>query len=260
MIDDSQGIITEEAASTAIPTEKKAAEADEPKLPDGVAQRTAAEFEKLKEHNKQLKDKLSAYETPKSSVLDELTPSETPLPSTPNLNQAQVKEIKSRFIDENGYVDVSRLETALNEADDRAKQAEAKAQKAEERVTKFEETQQVKVAHSKYPHLNPSDPSFDPKFYDLVKNELIGQMMKGKQDILEAANKVSGFYEPKVDVSKAKEEAVSEYRTKITKRDQATDTSRVQGTREPNNREELVRKTQEGDRDALYKRLQASGY
>lgn len=260
MTDNSQGTITEEGASTSIPNETKPAETTDPKLPDGVAERTAVEFEKLKEHNKQLKEKLSQYEQPRTSVLDDLTPkAETPVISTPNLSPSEVKEIKSRFVDENGYVDVSRLETALNEADNRAKQAELKAQQAEERITKFEESEEVKIAHSKYPHLNPSDPSFDPKFYDLVKNELIGQMMKGKKNIMEAAKKASELYSPKVDVSQAREEAVNEYKTKVSKRNQATESSTSTSSRAPTDREELIRRTQAGDRDALFKRLQASG-
>src|SRR3990167_4203721 len=124
----------EETTAPAIPTENKPAESTEPKLPDGVSERTAEEFEKLKAHNTELKQKLEVYKT-KTSVLDDLRPSdEVPLPPTPGLTQTEVKEIKSNLVDENGYVDVARLEATLKAADDRARKAEAQAQQAESRV------------------------------------------------------------------------------------------------------------------------------
>lgn len=260
MPEDTQGTESaEEKTASAIPTEEKPAETTEPKLPDGVAERTAAEFAKLKEHNAQLKAENELYKS-KTSVLDDLRPTaEVPLPPTPSLTQTKVEEIKSAFVDENGYVDVARLEAALKAANTEAKQAKAQAQQAESRVQRFEESAQIRAAHSAYPHLDPKSATFDPKFYELVKNELIGQMMKGEQDIIQAAKKVSEFYVPKVDVTEAKEEAVKEYKSKVTKRDQAFEKGEGRGKTEPSEHEELVRKTLKGDNDALYKRLQASG-
>jgi hypothetical protein len=257
---DTQGNIeAEETTAPAIPTEDKPAEATEPTLPDGVAERTAAEFAKLKEHNAQLKAENELYKT-KTSVLDDLRPNnETVLPQTPSLTQTEVKEIKSSFVDEDGYVDVARIDQALTQADERARKAEAQAQQTESRVQRFEESAQIRAAHSAYPHLDPKSETFDAKFYELVKNELIGQMMKGEQDIIQAAKHVSEFYVPKVDVTEAKEEAVKEYKSKVTKRDQAFEKGEGRGKTEPSDQEELVRKTLKGDNNALYKRLQASG-
>lgn len=258
-MDDSQRENTVEGTTTPIPSETKPAEALEPQLPDGVSERTKEEFEKLKQHNADLKQKLDAYSS-KTSVLDDLRPSQPLTVETPHLSQQQVEQVKNRFVDENGYVDVASLEVALQKADERAQKAEASAREASERVQRFEESAQVRAAHATYPQLDPHNTEgFDPKFYELVKNELIGQMMNGKQDIIEAAKKVSEFYAPKVNVSQAKQEAVEEYKTKITKRDQATEQPLERGTEQPSERAELIRKTLEGDRDALYKRLQASG-
>jgi len=256
---DSQGTIAEEITASAIPTENKPAEATEPMLPDGVAERTAEEFSKLKEHNAQLKAENEAYKS-KTSVLDDLRPSsEAPLPFTPSLTQTNVEEIKSSLVDENGYVDVARLELALKTADDRARKAETQAQQAEARMQRFEESTQVRAAHAEFPHLDPKSEAFDAKFYELVKNELIGQMMKGEQDIIQAAKKVSEFYVPKVDVTEAKEEAVNQYKSNITKRAMANEKGSGRGRTEPSNRDDLIQKTLKGDNDALYKRLQASG-
>jgi hypothetical protein len=246
-------VTEEEKLPSAIPTEDKPAEATEPKLPDEVSQRTAAEFEKLKQHNAELKTELDAYKG-KTSVLDELKPSEV----APSLTPTEVAEIKSKFVDENGYVDVAKVEQALNDAEVRAKRAEDKANQIEKRIQNSEETASVKVAHTEFPTLDPHNEKFDPKFYELVKLNLIGQMMNGEQDIVKAARDVSKLYTP-TNVEEAKTEAVDEYKKKVTKRGQATETPAGRGKGEPTDQEELIRKTKLGDNDALFKRLQASG-
>lgn len=258
---DTQGNIpekeqVEEILPPAIPTENKPAESEEPTLPDGVTERTKEEFEKLKEHNAQLKSELDAYKG-KTSVLDELRPAEVQV-ETPNLSPTKVEEIKSKFVDENGYVDVVRVEEALREAQERAKRAEERAIKVERKIQNSEETVQVKAAHAEFPQLDPHSEKFDPKFYELVRLNLIGQMMNGEQDLLKAAQAVSGIYTP-VDVQKVKTEAVDEFKQKVTKRTQATENVSGRGKGEPSDKDELVRKTQAGDSDALFKRLQASG-
>lgn len=259
-MDDSQGNTTVEGTTTAIPTDTKPAEQDSLNLPDGVKEETREAFEKLKQHNADLKQKLTEYES-KNSVLDDLRPSQAVSVETQHLSDTQVEEVKNRFVDENGYVDVAALESALKKADENARKAEAKAQQVESRMRLIEEDAQVRVAHSEFPQLDPHNTTgFDPKFYELVRNELLSQMMKGKQDIVEAAKKVSTFYEPKVNVDQAKQQAVEEYKTKVTKRDQATEPAGQRGVSQPSDRQELIRKTLDGDRDALYKRLQASGY
>lgn len=255
-MDTSQGNIpeegkVEETLPQDIPAENKPAEETEPKLPDGVAERTAQEFDKLKQHNAELKEKLQSYEG-KVSVLDDLRPSPTAPVST--------EVPQGKFIDENGFVDVNRLEKSLQDAAERANKAEAKASQAEARVQSFEESAQVRAAHAEFPQLDPHNTEgFDPKFYELVRNELIGQMMKGEQDIIKASRKVAELYQPKVDVTKAKDEAVKEYKTKITKRDQASSAGVAKGSSLPNDHEELVQRTLKGDDNALYRRLQASG-
>ena len=251
---DTQGNETvEEKLPTPIPSETKPAEADEPTLPDGASERTAAEFEKLKQHNAELKTQLDAYKG-KTSVLDELKPAEI----APSLTPKEVDKVTSKFVDENGYVDVAKVEQALSTAEATARKTQEATERLERKIRDSEESAMVKVAHTEFPQLNPHNEKFDPKFYELVKNELIGQMMNGKQDIVEAARKVSGLYTP-ADVEKAKTEAVTEYKKKVTKRDQATETPAGRGKGEPTDQEELVRKTQLGDNQALFKRLQASG-
>ena len=246
---DTQGNETvEETLPTPIPSETKPAEATEPTLPDGVAERTAAEFEKLKQHNAELKTQLDSYKG-KTSVLDDLKPAEV----APNLTPTQVDKVTSKFVDENGYVDVAKVENALRSADEVARQAKETADRLEKRIRDSEESAMVKVAHTEFPQLDPHSEKFDQKFYELTRNELIGQMMTGKQDIVEAARKVSQLYTQPVS------KEADEHKAKVIKRDQATETPASRGKGEPTDQEELVRRTQSGDNNALFKRLQASG-
>jgi hypothetical protein len=83
-------------------------------------------------------------------------------------------------------------------------------------------------------------------------------MMNGTKDFKSACEAVSKMYKP-ADVSQAKSEAEKEHKQKVTARDQASEEVSSRGKGEPSDLDELKRKTQEGDQDALYKRLQASG-
>lgn len=257
MTDPQGNIQVEEKQPPAIPTETKPAESDEPKLPDGVSERTKEEFEKLKAHNAQLKAENELYKS-KTSVLDEFKPPTEVQVETPNLSTTQVAEIKSKFVDENGFVDVAALEKELTAAEERAKRAEETAKRIEKRIQDSEETVQVKKAHADFPQLDPHSDKFDPKFYKLVKLNLVDQMMNGKQDIVQAAQEVAELYHP-VDVQQAKTEAVTEYKSKVSKRDQASEDVSASGKGAPTDLDELRQKTQAGDNDALFKRLQASG-
>jgi len=255
---DTQGNNTvEEKQPAAIPTENKPADTVEPKLPDGVSERTAAEFDKLKEHNAQLKAENEAYKS-KTSVLDDFKPSSEVQVETPNLSTTQVEEIKSKFIDENGFVDVAKVEEALGKAEERAKRAEEKADDIAQRIQNSEEQVEVKAVHAEFPNVDPHSATFDPNFYRLVKLELVDQMMNGTKDFKSACEAVSKMYKP-ADVSQAKSEAEKEHKQKVTARDQASEEVSSRGKGEPSDLDELKRKTQEGDQDALYKRLQASG-
>ena len=246
---DTQGnIAAEEIQPAPIPSETKPAETVVTPLPDEASERTRVEFEKLTKHNAELKEQLDAYKG-KTSVLDDLKP---PAP----VIETKV-EPKSRFVDENGYVDVAKVEESLSKADERAAKAEAKAEEVARKIQDSEEKAMVKAAHAEFPQLDPHNENFDPKFYELVRNDLIGQMMQGTQDIVQAAQRVSKLYTP-VDVEAAKTEAVTEYKGKV-KRSQATESVTGRGKGEPSDQEELARKTREGDPNALFKRLQASG-
>lgn len=231
-------------------------------LPEDASQRTREQFEKLTKKNQELAQKLEKFEQSKSqeppkSVFDDLRPSQQ---DYSHLDQQQVDQISSDFVDENGYVDVQRLNKALSEANRRAQEAIQMAQQAQQRAQKFEETEQQRRAFSKHPRLDPSSDQFDRRFHEAVRNEVIGQMMSGSGsvDLIGAADKVAEFMGASEKVSKAKEEAVQQYKQTAAQKKQA----QVQASPSANyaDSQEVTRRMQKGDRDAFAERLKASGF
>jgi hypothetical protein len=244
---DSQGQTQAEGQTAdAMPTSQQPGEAQ---LPEEVSERTAAEFEKLKQHNKVLSQRLAEV-TKAQSLLDDLPSNEQVLPTEASANT-------NNFVDSNGYVDTVLLNNQLALSQRKAEEAVKKAQDAEKRIQEFEKTQLVREAHAKYPQLDPNSDTFDPVFYDAVKNELVGQLSRGKRDIIAAAKKVETFYTRKQVSSK---DTQAEKEKIVTSRQQAsTQTGTTQGARVPVNHEQLVAGTRRGDPEAIFKRLQAAG-
>src|SRR5882672_512383 len=192
MSDSQNGQLNEEGTSAPMPSENKPAEETQPTIPDGVSERTAAEFEKLKAHNKALAEENASLKSqPKGSVLDEIRP-QFAEDSQQNTNAQAVAE---DFVDEGGYVDTARLNATLAQAKRQSDEARRIATQNAEQIQKFQETEQVRKAHAAFPQLDPNNPDFNPKFFDFTRNELVGQMMAGKQDLMEAAQKASEFFQ-----------------------------------------------------------------
>lgn len=176
----------EENPQVEMPATDKPAE-----LPEDVSERTRQEFEKLKAHNKEMAEKLKSLE-PKGSVFDSLRPQmQAQSQAFGNLTPQQVGDISQRFTDQEGYLDENALSKALKDANDRAARAEVAAQQSRDAIRQFEEKEQVRNTHSKFPQLDQNSDSYDPRFFELVRNEMVGQMMRGEQDYLKAAEKVS---------------------------------------------------------------------
>lgn len=158
-------------------------------LPEDVSERTKSEFEKLKAHNKELSEKLKSLEPKPQSVFDSLRPQ---VPQNfGNLTTQQVSDISQSFVDNEGYLDQNALSKALKDANDRASRAEAAAQQSRDAIRLFEEREQMRVTHSKFPQLDVNSDKFDPRFYEITRNEMVGQMMRGEQDYLKAAEKAN---------------------------------------------------------------------
>lgn len=220
---------------------------DTPELPAEVSERTKAEFEKLKTHNKELADKVAQYEgkgNSKGSVLDEFRIQSQVAPA-----QAE----PSKLIDDAGYVDPDVLNRAISSAEERARRAEELASRATNEVQRFQETQVVREVHSEFPQLDPNNTTkFDPQFYDLVRNELIGQMVKGEtQDLRKAAQKITSLLTPTARPEKNK---TAQVQKEVASESISSNTG---ASYDPG---DLAERTRQGDPDALAERLAKSGY
>jgi hypothetical protein len=246
-----------------MPTHEQPTES-QPQLPEDASERTRQEFEKLKAKNKELADKLAQKEQvaqiqPEyNSVLDELNPR---LDGPSNLMPGQVEDITKSLTDKDGYIDADLLNKTLQEANERAKQAEEKAKRAEERMERFEETQEVQRTHSAFPQLDPYNPNFDRRFYELTKNEVIGQMMQGKKDYMAAAKRVAEYLQ--ADDKKAAQQVaqVQEKQKVISQREMANATTgTAKAPIHDDEYESLVSGTRTGDSLSIGQRLKANGF
>ena len=243
--------------------EKSAENLEEGQLPEEVSERTRKEFEKLKNANKELSEKLKKTESEGvlNNVYENLftpTPKAVPQQSVTHLSEAQVDNIAMRFVDDEGNVNIDALNRALTDANERAKRAEQEALKARESVAKDREQREVQEAHAKFPWLNPKDPSFDRQAFELVRDRLVRSMIEGTQKpLVEIAAQVMEVYKP-IDVSQAKEQAVQEFKGTQTKKAQASSVSQGKGMpRESTDYSELRTRTMLGDESAIAERLRA---
>lgn len=178
----------EENPQEGMPTSDKPADKEEALANSKNPERTKAYIDRLEEENKRLKESQPRSE----SVFDSLRPQMQAQPQAfGNLTPQQVGDISQRFTDQEGYLDENALSKALRDANERAARAEVAAQQSRDAIRQFEEKEQVRATHSKFPQLDQNSDSFDPRFFELVRNEMVGQMMRGEQDYLKAAEKVS---------------------------------------------------------------------
>lgn len=262
MSDDLKGQLqAEEQTATPMPSEEKPVEeAQEPTLPDGVKERTAEEFEKLKESNRQLKEQLaqvSSSFTFVSPTLDENQSNQNLDTDVPSSTAGATTSNDQNFIDEGGYVDTALLNQKLSKAErdaQEAKQAIARlqAERKQEQLSQIKEK-----TWNDFPELALGTDNFNPDFDYKVKLELTRQLVEtGKQDYYQAAKIVKDSYFSSA-TPKAEEAKVDKT---ISQREQAsTQTGTSQGSEEPIDQSDLVEGTRKGDNEAIYKRLQASG-
>lgn len=238
------------------PTE--APQEDEGQLPDEAKERTKREFEKLKEHNKQLAEenkRLKGSSQPIPSVLDFLAP-QVPQPMQQFVPQVQPQhqpqyqpQPEPQLVDDQGYVNTDVLKKELAEAKQarlEAEEAKRRALEAESRVSRFEQDAQTKRLYEAYPELDPLNEGFDQEAYNLVKNELTAQIVNtGSRDALSAAEKMSKYFR----------KAPPANNQVLEQRRQAT---AVTGTtqRPPSTDFEDLKLRSRHDPDALFERLQ----
>jgi len=151
--------------------------------------RTAEQFAKLTEHNKQLSEEVKVL---RENVLESLKPKTqdfTPQvvekidESVKELGQDKVDDVFADLIDENGYLDDKMLKSTLTqlvndaklarkEAEEARRKAEEADRKSTEKFNSIEENKEVKRVHKKYPQIDPNNKEFNEDFWDDVRKEL----------------------------------------------------------------------------------------
>lgn len=182
--------------------------------------RTADQFSKLKDNNKNLKAENEGYK----NLLDSLMPDIPEAPQASNyqtLDQSDIDQTLADMQTQDGYIDGSKLMQVLKNLDDRNKRAEQRAVKAEEHVRKVEvalegkdKSAKIQALHTKYPALDPESGEFNERFYLLVQNEMVGQMLKGQEDPIAAADKWNSLIFSNEDVTKKEKQQKDEAENK----------------------------------------------
>lgn len=266
---------TEETAEVSAPPEEESRpEESVGELPEDAKERTRQEFEKLKAKNRELAEKLAQFESPKPqrrSAFDQFIPQQLVQPQ----GQPQaVPEFQPIVPDENGYVDVEVLNKAnqaiidrMRRLEEQAEIARRKAEEAETKVATYEHTTKTSTVYAQHPYLDPSRDEFDEKFSDLVRKELLDQMVnQGREDYLEAANKVKrDYYDPSQNVPqpapiKEEVEKVDPKQVNAQKRNQINALQTKSSQQTPTDYESLVQRSRLGDKNAIYERLKRAGY
>lgn len=220
----------EELQPTAMPTVEVPQEQVVEGLPQDASERTKQEFEKLKEHNKQLATENARLKSntpqPPSLLESYLFAPPPPLASAPapqmpqmpqqpmSLPQTQAEPVAQGVVDAEGYLNQPELERRFKlaeEARKQAQEAQQQAQQAMERVARFEATAQVNAVYTEFPELDPSSPHYDEDAFVLVRNEMIGQLAaSGTQDAVRAARNMSKYFRKAPTVTPAQQQVLQE--------------------------------------------------
>lgn len=219
-------------------------------LPESSNDRTKEQFNKLLQRNKELNEKLKSFES--SKEIEPEVPAYTSVYETIKSDPyGGVTQQEVDYIDEDGTVDIEKLNRDLKALKVSALEARRLAEQAREEV-------EVREAHMKHPYLDPQSPEFDPAFFELVKDRVIRQRYyENKQTSLKnVADQVISFYKPKSLALKEKEQIAAEFQKSqqqiVTNAPVSSNTARRV---EVNNVEDLRERTRRGDKDALLERL-----
>lgn len=238
-------------------------EEDGSDLPEEVSERTKKNFDKLKESNSELKRELEDLRKQMDigSATDFLYGSQNQQgyqsPSADNyqnLNQSQVNNIAQGFVDAQGNVDIVALNRALQEANQRATNAERLAQQG----YRERQTQMVDETLKKNPWLDPNSPEdFDPKGFKLWDNIRRGYEASGRaRSYDQIAAEVLEYYTPKTVAQESKQTANQ------TKKTQAASVGKSSNANAREDNETRLRKLREasrkGDVSALDARIAAA--
>ncbi len=275
-----------EAQETTPPPEEEKKE----EVKEEVSERTAEQIDKLKEHNQQLKEENKQLY---KDVLSSLRPDE-PIPPmqeftpqvsqqvdrvTKELPQDKVDDIYANLIDKDGYIDPDLLIKTLRQANEEAKKAREEAENArkeaqdarqETKRTKrdFEENQDTREVHAKYPQIDPKSDKFNEFFWDDVRKEIATApylkgasptFMQAADAIWEARYKDKEGEEVSEEVKKAEKQKIEEAENAKRNINASEGIGRSKDYYAQSDIEALKAATISGKRGALAERLKRAG-
>lgn len=209
---------------------------EEPKLPEGVKDRTSKEFDKLKRQLAEEREKRTQYER----VLGQQTP-QRPLESQAPWYNPETQE-----------VDVNVLQNELNQL----KQQNQTLQGTLQRYQQTQDKRQEKVAFKAHPELNPSGDKFNEEFHNAVVGYLANQYAQGNYPSLKkAADTIKKFGSS--EVKKAEKEGAKQALEQLSPKEQAALEAEGRSDRRQSvgTLEDLRARTRSGDDDAIRERL-----
>lgn len=226
---------------------------------EDVTEEEALKNAKNPERTKKYIEKLKKQTQEKGNFFDQFRP-----PQAENydyLEQEKVDDISSGYVDEDGNVDIERLNQALDRANQQAQQAWQHTQQVSNQVSRYEESRQLAEAYADYPQLDPQHDKFDPDFYDLVSQRImaVNYARGGAETVKQAAAKISTTYH-RPNEKEIEKKAVEKYKE--------TQESRQQGPIEKGKGEDRVEtadlatlreRTRQGDDSATAERLKKLG-
>ena len=183
--------------------------------------------------------------------------------SSSQQTQPQPPVVQQDVFNEDGEVDVAKLNQSLLEARQRAEYAESQSKQTYEYVQRMDEERQLQDAITKYPQLGLGNKEYDPDFESLAKalwvqkNYVDGQ----KTSYADAAKFVAGKYAPQFREQKVAQEAVQQYKTQQEVRQQgpvAPGKGEVRVNK--NDIDDLKRRARSGDNNAIALLLDMTGY
>lgn len=129
---------------------------------DSSNDRTKEQFSKLLQSNKELK-----------ATVDMLLKERESTPAYQSVYEEfhttdNKDESSDVYVDEDGNVNIQKLNNDLKLAKREAEEAKKLSQRAREEV-------EVREAHNKHPYLDPTNPAFDAQFYEIVKDRVLRQ-------------------------------------------------------------------------------------
>jgi hypothetical protein len=237
---------------TDLPTEQNATSSEGEYQLDTSNDRTKEQFQKLLQSNKELKEQLQNLASTKNS---EPTAYGSVYDSIKSDSVKDNTTSSEEYVDEDGNVNIAKLNKDLKEAKTSALEARALAVKAREDL-------EVREAHMKHPYLNPHSSEFDPTFFELVKDRTLRQKFyEGKEtNLVDIADQVISFYTPSSKKSAESAKAIEDYKkaqSQIANNAPLSSSSRAR--QEGPNLDDLRARTRSGDSRAILERLKNIG-